>query len=102
MPGRAVSGPTFRPIQIAKSAFGSAVPPFASARVRYLVKRIKGRTSVPVVAAVWDPSADRDRLAASFSEAGADRTVVTLADAVREVRALLGERARGSPPAASP
>jgi predicted PurR-regulated permease PerM len=75
----------------------SAVPPFASTRVRYLVKRIRSRApDAAVLAAVWDPAADRARLEAAFLDAGADRSAFSLRDAMRAVDDLLAERAGGA------
>jgi hypothetical protein len=96
VPSAALSGEVAERVARGKPAvvLVSAVPPFASTRVRYLLKRIRSRSGVPVVAAVWDPSADRERLSAAFQDAGAERTVFDLGEAVRELRALTASRPR--------
>jgi predicted PurR-regulated permease PerM len=78
----------------------AAVPPFATTRVRYLVKRIRARSStMRVLSIVWDPDADRVRVDAVFRDAGADMTAVTLLDACEGVRRLLADQAGEARPA---
>jgi hypothetical protein len=70
----------------------AAVPPFASARVRYLVKRVRARSpETKLLAVVWDPLADRVRIASAFRDAGADLTAVTLPEACEAARRLVAE-----------
>ena len=70
----------------------ASIPPLAAPRVRYLVKRIRGRApDAKIVAAVWEPKADQAVLTESLAGAGADHVAVTLPQAIEGIRRLLAE-----------
>lgn len=71
----------------------ASLPPLASTRVRYLVRRLRARApNVPVLAAVLDPAADREGVETALSNAGARRVAFSLAETARSAQALAGER----------
>jgi predicted PurR-regulated permease PerM len=70
----------------------AAIPPLAAPRVRYLVKRIRGRSpAAKILAAVWEPTGDRAALTGRLTSAGADQVAVTLREAIDGVRRLIAE-----------
>jgi methylmalonyl-CoA mutase cobalamin-binding subunit len=78
----------------------SAVPPQAAIQAGYLVKRLKSRLpEVKVLVVIWT-SEDIARARARLGEAGADKIVSNLADAVAELHQLsvpLGQAMKISP-----
>ncbi|HVG94027.1 MAG TPA: AI-2E family transporter [Planctomycetota bacterium] len=77
----------------------ASIPPLAAPRVRYLVKRIRGRApAAKILSAVWEPMGDRAALTRSLTAAGADRVAVTLPEAIEGIRRLLAEVVRPAPP----
>jgi hypothetical protein len=67
----------------------ASIPPLAAPRVRYLLKRIRARVpDAKILAAVWDPAADRAAMTADSTCAGADQVALTLREAIEGVRRL--------------
>ena len=67
----------------------SAVPPFATAHARYLSKRVRARfPESKIIVGFWNSSRDPKALKERMDNAGADRTVTRLAQAVEHVQQL--------------
>ena len=67
----------------------ASIPPLAAPRVRYLLRRIRTRSSAArILAAVWDPAGDRPSLAADSTGAGADQMALTFPEAIEAIRRL--------------
>lgn len=70
----------------------ASIPPLAAPRVRYLLKRVRGRAPrAKILAAVWEPSGAREVTVDDLTRAGADRVAFTLPSAVEGIRRLLAE-----------
>jgi hypothetical protein len=67
----------------------ASIPPLAAPRVRYLLKRIRARVpDAKILAAIWDPAADRAGMTADSTGAGADQVALTLREAIEGIRRL--------------
>ncbi len=84
-----------------RATFISALPPSAVGAARQMCRRLKARSpGTPVLVGVWQHRASPDEIEQRLHSTGPDEIVTTLAEAVRQIAALLGGRSTAPAPAA--
>lgn len=74
-----------------RATFISALPPSAVGAARQMCRRLKVRSpGTPVLVGVWQHRATPDEIESRLHGSGPDEIVTTLAEAVRNIEALLG------------